>query len=139
LFSPVQTLSEGDDCITPLHREEVPGTWWYCGKHIDGLVGRLSEFHVLHQGGPPLQEAWFPGSSFYLNTLLGPFSAVAGIVASFLASQQTFLTTEFSKWYGESSLVALIAISGLALLGFRLSLLHPRLSNVFKDPAATGR
>jgi uncharacterized membrane protein YdfJ with MMPL/SSD domain len=37
--------------------------------------------------------------------------------------RQTFLTTDFSMWYGASSLVAVIVIAALALLGFWLSLL----------------
>jgi serine/threonine-protein kinase len=167
-----------------------------------GLLARLAEFTVVRQGGPPVQTPWFPNLSFYLNSLMGPFSAVKVIVESvweavgdalsffallvlltvmlrnkwlaiaalatfitltgpelndwiaislralgaltivlvmlrfgllanvisncvFGITTQTFLTTEFSKWYEASSLVALIAVASLALLGFRLSLLRP--------------
>jgi len=181
------------------------------------MLRRLVEFNVIRQGGPPAPAPWFPGSSFYLNSLMGPFSAVTGIVASvwgsllnalfffavllmltlllrnkwlavaalaafftiagpplndasaviisvlsalislvvtlrfggllsigiancvFAITAQTFLTTEFSKWYGASSLVALIAIAALALLGFRLSLLRQQPSSVFKNPAVAFR
>jgi len=46
------------------------------------------------------------------------------IVTSFVVNSmlQTFLTTDFSAWYGQSSLAIVILIGGMALWGFRLSL-----------------
>jgi hypothetical protein len=34
----------------------------------------------------------------------------------------TFLTTDFSAWYGQSSLAIVLLIGAMAVLGFRLSL-----------------
>jgi hypothetical protein len=34
----------------------------------------------------------------------------------------TFLTTDFSAWYGQSSMAIAILIAAMALCGFRLSL-----------------
>jgi hypothetical protein len=67
------------------------------------------------------------------------YGGLTSIVISncvFGITAQTFLTTEFSMWYGASSLVALLAISALALFGFRLSLFHPMQSSVFRNPVA---
>jgi serine/threonine-protein kinase len=175
------------------------------------LLARLAEFHVIRQGGPPVQTPWFPGLSFYFKSLMGPFSGIKVIAESvwqsvgdavvffallviltlilrnkwlaiaalaafitgtgpvlndwtsaslralwaiiivlgmvrfgllanvinnlvFGITTQTFLTTEFSKWYGASSLVALTAVSALALFGFRLSLLRPESHRVGLGP-----
>ena len=46
------------------------------------------------------------------------------VVATFVldVSVATFFTTDFSAWYGQSSLAILILLSAIALIGFRLSL-----------------
>jgi serine/threonine-protein kinase len=171
-----------------------------------GVVGslgfRLAEFDLIRRGGPPASEPGIPPSSYYLDYLLGPFSAMTGIVGSlgtgffialglfaglllfrtllrnkWLAAAplvvllvmpatmasgnhwtsalistltilvfvlgmfrfglfativnncvlhfvpEAILTTGFTMWYGASSLAAVIVVSGLALVGFRLSLL----------------
>jgi hypothetical protein len=49
------------------------------------------------------------------------------------------LTTDFTMWYGASSLAAVIVVSGLALVGFRLSLLGRSLWSDVTNPAAIGR
>ena len=50
-----------------------------------------------------------------------------------------FLTTDFSEWYGKSSLIALIVIGIVALIGFRLSLLGRPLWRDIRNPAEAGR
>jgi serine/threonine-protein kinase len=182
-------------------RDILLGLLWSIGS---ALLGRLGEFYVLGIGGPPTAVPWVPNESRYLVNLMGPFSAMTGIVHSvwsgfvngffffaflvvfslllrkkwfavaamvayltlspallsegtpefisyllaflwavlivigmfrfgllamviqsfaFVFLRQTFITPDFSTWYGASSLVALIAISALALVGFRLSVL----------------
>lgn len=52
------------------------------------------------------------------------FGLFALVVAVFVldAMVGSFLTTDFSAWYGQSSVAIIIFIAGLALLGFRLAL-----------------
>jgi serine/threonine-protein kinase len=214
--------------IEPWGRRELAGTMvsWsrvLAGRWRDPLVGRdiligllfglglplalrLEQFYVVHNGGAPVAASWTPHESRYLINLMGPFSAMTGVVhaawsgltnalyffafllvlglllrkvlgnrwvatvgllvyltvtnpntvspffmnwalhlpesllilivvlrfgpltlaTGFLVHLmliQTFLTTDFSLWYGASSLVVFIVITALALLGFRLSLL----------------
>jgi serine/threonine-protein kinase len=49
------------------------------------------------------------------------------------------LTTDFTMWYGPSSLAAVIAVSAFALVGFRLSLLGRSLWSDITNAAAIGR
>jgi hypothetical protein len=49
------------------------------------------------------------------------------------------LTTDFTIWYGTNSLAAVILVSGLALLGLRLSLIGQQLWSNVRNPAAVGR
>ena len=57
----------------------------------------------------------------FIMLRLGFFALVVGIFVldSLIGS---FLTTDFSAWYGQSSLAIVILIGAMALWGFRLSL-----------------
>jgi len=62
--------------------------------------------------------------------------AVAQCGTGFLTA---ILTTDFTMWYGATSLAAVIVVSGLALVGFRLSLLGRPLWSEVTNAAAVGR
>jgi hypothetical protein len=49
------------------------------------------------------------------------------------------LTTDFTAWYGALSLAAVVVVSIMALVGFRLSLLGRPLWSGFTNPAAIDR
>jgi serine/threonine-protein kinase len=59
-----------------------------------------------------------------LGVILLRFGLFALFVTVFIidSTAAAFLTTDFSAWYGQSSLLIVLVISGLALWGFRLSL-----------------
>jgi hypothetical protein len=57
------------------------------------------------------------------------FFALVVTIFAVDAIDLAFLTTDFSAWYGTSSLAVLILIAAMALWGFRLSLASPPLFN----------
>jgi hypothetical protein len=56
--------------------------------------------------------------------LLLRFGFLASVLTSFVgySALNLYITTDFSAWWGESSLVAVALLIGLALGGFRLAL-----------------
>jgi serine/threonine-protein kinase len=59
-----------------------------------------------------------------LTVVLLRFGFLAALLTSFIgdAALHLFITTDFSAWWGESSLVAVVLLIGLALWGFKLAL-----------------
>jgi hypothetical protein len=111
-----------------------------------------------------LRNKWLPAALFALSGDLSPFyvhwtTALLGLLASLLmvwtiyrfgvfvfgvtqfgmSVMMAILTADFTMWYGASSVAAVIVVSGIALLGFRLSLLGRPLWSDITNPAAIAR
>jgi serine/threonine-protein kinase len=132
---------------------------------MTGFGGALVVSGWLLIGGALLRNKWVPAAFFVLgNPDLSPFqahwtTALLGLLASLLivwtiyrfgvfvfgvtqcgiSVMTAILTTDFTMWYGASSVAAIIVVSGFALLGFRLSLLGRPLWSNITNPAAIAR
>jgi hypothetical protein len=129
-----------------------------------GLGGALVVSGFLLISRTLLRNKWLPAALFALTFNLGLFdvhwtTALLGLWTSVLTVwtiyrfgvfvfavansgiglMMAILTTDFSMWYGASSLAAVIVVSGMALVGFRLSLLGRPLWSSITNPAAIGR
>jgi len=113
-----------------------------------GLGGALVVSAFLLIGRTLLRNKWIPAALFALignpslvnvhwtTALLGLLASllvvwtiyrfgvfVFAVANSGISLMMAILTTDFSMWYGASSLAAVIVISGMALVGFRLAFL----------------
>src|SRR5262245_6391579 len=113
-----------------------------------GLGGALVVSFILLVGRTLFRNKWLPavllvlaGNRSFLDVhwttaLLGFLAPVLvvwiiyrfgvfvfAVAHSGVSLMIAILTTDFSMWYGASSLAAVIVVSGIALVGFRLALL----------------
>jgi serine/threonine-protein kinase len=114
-----------------------------------GFGGAIVVSAWLLVGRTLLRNKWVPAALFALTLPdLSPFNvhwttALLGVLGSLLtvwtiyrfgvfvfavaqcgiSCMTSILTTDLSVWYGASSLVAVIVVSGMALIGFRLAVL----------------
>jgi len=131
-----------------------------------GFGGALVVSSWLLVGRGLLRNKWLPGVIVFalMSPGLVPFHAhwttvLPGLLASLLAVwtiyrfgvfvfgftqfgisvMTSIVTTDFTMGYGASSLIAIIVVSGLALVGFRLSLLGWSLWSDITNPTAIAR
>jgi serine/threonine-protein kinase len=126
---------------------------------MSGFGGAIVVSSWLILGRALLHNKWIPGVLFALllspdlplfnvhwtTTLLGLMASILvvwtvyrfgvfvfGVTQCGISWMTSILTTDFSMWYGASSLAAIIVVSGLALVAFRLSLLGRPLLSSFR-------
>ena len=115
---------------------------------LGGFGGALVVTAFLLVGRTLLRNKWLPAALLLLVGDLSPFhvhwtTALLGLLASLLmvwtiyrfgvfvfgvtqfgiSVMMAILTADFTMWYGASSVAAVIVVSGIALLGFRLAVL----------------
>jgi serine/threonine-protein kinase len=115
---------------------------------LSGLGGALVVSGFLLIGRTLFRNKWLPAALFVLSgnldildvhwttALLGLLSAALGVWTMYrfgvfvfavansgISLMMGILTTDFSMWYGGSSLAAVIVVSGMALVGFRLAII----------------
>jgi len=118
---------------------------------LSGLGGALVVSAFLFIARTLFRNKWVPAAIFALSGALSPFGVhwttallgvsvtllavwtiyrfgvfVFAVTQSGMAVTSAILTMDFSAWYGASSLAAIIVVSAMALIGFRLAVLgHP--------------
>jgi len=108
-------------------------------------MGSRRLFVLFNPDLSPFQAHWTTALLGLLASLLAVWTIyrfgffVFGVTQCAISVMTAILTTDFTMWYGASSVAAIIVVSAFALFGFRLSLLGRPLWSNITNPAAIGR